>query len=438
MDHAIVLAAGTGIEGENLSLHARRYIGEILQLKRLIIIAQRSGIKKFTIIVEGDPSDLKKELEGDGQIEGEINWVSAGLPLKLDLIIYIVIQSNVVISPEALVPLVSYNSGDEYEVGVLIDEDKDAWVKVEGEKVDEVFPFGGKAVGIFVASGAVLEKVVSNSLSLREWLQELTGRESVKPIPLRDGYWMRMTSDEGSVKKAEDILFANITKSTSGWMSRNINSRFSIPVSRLLIRTPLTPNIISAMIGFIGILSGVFYYLGRPVLGAFSLELSTIFDRCDGEVARIKLMESRRGQWIDTIFDHLSFLSFVIGVPLGFYKLGGGLVAITLGGVNLAIFLFFVAWSFYFLLKYADSGSVAIYSKRIDELIPREKRSFFHRILLKLRPGMKREVFSFVFLLAAIFGGYIWVLSLSTFGLVLTLIHQIDDVIKLRKKTTAN
>jgi hypothetical protein len=46
---------------------------------------------------------------------------------------------------------------------------------------------------------------------------------------------------------------------------------------------------------------------------------------------------------------------------------------------------------------------------------------------------MKREFFSLVFLIAAILGGYPWVLCLTTLGLSLALIHQIDDLLKLKR-----
>jgi phosphatidylglycerophosphate synthase len=326
----------------------------------------------------------------------------------------------------------------EDEIVVLVDGHKDAWVKIKGGRIDDIFLNGGKAAGAFVAYGSLLEKSVLNSMSLKSWTEELIGRGTVKPIMFSGGYWMRLSSDEKSVKEAEDVLFSNVSKSSSGWISKNINSKMSIPVSRFLIHTSLTPNMISVVIGIIGILSGFFYVLGYPVWGGVFLELSTIFDRCDGEVARIKLMESKRGQWIDTIFDQLSFLSFVVGVPLGFYRATKSPLAITLGSVNLGIFMFFVAWSFYFLTRYANSGSMVAYSKTVDELIPVKRRTIFHKLIIRLRPMMKREFFSIVFLIAAIFGGYLWVLSLTTLGLSLTLIHQIDDLIKLKRLKPAS
>ncbi len=437
MDHAILIAAGTGIDGEALNSHGETIFGGIPQIKRLATTAERAGIKRFTVIVEKNDSPLKKLLNKEKGVKSDITWHTLGSPIKSEPNPSLVLQSNLIINPAGLLNLMGSKVSED-EVTVLVDNQKDAWVKTKGDSIDDIFSYGGKVVGAFVANASLLEKSTLNSMHLRSWLEELVGRGSVKSATFQDGYWMRLSSDEESAKRAEDILFSHVSKSSSGWISKNINSKMSIPVSRLLINTSLTPNMISVIIGIIGILSGVFYTLGFPILGGLFLELSTIFDRCDGEVARIKLMESRRGQWIDTIFDQLSFLSFVIGVPVGLYKLTKSNLAITLGSINLGIFLFFLIWSFYFLVKYANSGSMVAYSKTVDMLVPVEKRTLIHKLIIKLRPMMKREFFSLVFLVAAIFGGYTWVLCLTTLGLSLTLIHQIDDLFKLKRLKQAD
>jgi CDP-L-myo-inositol myo-inositolphosphotransferase len=438
MDHAIVVAAGTGIDGEKLSLYGDAIIGGIPQIKRLVITAERAGIKRFTILVEKDGSPLKEILNKKNGIKSNILWHTLGSPIKSETNPSLILQSNLVITPSGLSNLMDSKVSED-GVAILVDNQKDAWVKISGNNtIDDIFSSGGKAVGAFVAHVSLLEKSILNSMHLKSWLEELVGRGNVKSVNFQDGYWMHLSSDNKSAKRAESLLFSHVSKSSSGWISKNINSKMSIPVSRLLIHTSLTPNMISVAIGIIGILSGIFYMQGYPILGGVFLELSTIFDRCDGEVARIKLMESRRGQWIDTIFDQLSFLSFVIGVPIGLYKLTKSNLAITLGSINLGIFTFFVIWSFYFLIKYANSGSMVAYSKTVDTLVPIEGRTFIHKLIIKLRPMMKREFFSLVFLIAAILGGYTWVLCLTTLGLSLTLIHQIDDLFKLKRLKQVN
>lgn len=438
MDHVILVAAGTGIDGERLNSHGETLVGGTHQIKRLIITAQRAGIKRFSIIVEDDNSPLKEILKNERRVMSDITWYTLGSAVKLESNPSLILQSNLLINPAGLSGLIACKVSKD-EVAVLVDEQKDAWVKIKDGKVEELFLSGAKAVGAFVAYGSLLEKSILNSMSLKGWAEELAGRGNAKSVRLIEGYWMRLSSGNDSRRKAEDLLFSNVKKSTSGWISRNINAKISIPISRLIIHTPLTPNMISVLIGIIGILCGFFYIIGHPILGALFLELSTILDGCDGEVARVKLMESKRGQWIDTISDQITFLSFVLGVPIGFYRITKNPLAIVLGSINLIIFLFFLVWSFHFLAKYANSGSMVAYPKTIDRLVPVEKRTAIHRLIIKLRPMMTRAFFSPVFLIAAILGGYPWVLSLTTLGLGLALIHQIDDLIKLKRaKAVAN
>lgn len=436
MDHAILLTAGTGIDGERLNSHGETLVGGTHQITRLIITAQRAGIKKFSIIVEHNHYALKDILKNEKRVKSDITWYPLGSAVKFEPNPSLILQSNLVINPAGLSNLMSCNVSRD-SVAILVDEQKDAWVKTKGGVVEEIFQIGAKAVGAFVAYGSLLEKSIMNSMSLKGWAEELAGRGTVKSVRFADGYWMRLSSDQGSRQNAENLLFSNVKKSTSGWISKSINTKISIPISRLLIHTPLTPNMISVLVGIVGILCGFFYVIGYPILGAVFLELSTILDGCDGEVARIKLMESKLGQWIDTISDQLTFLSFVVGVPIGFYRIAKSPLAITLGSINLLIFLFFLVWTFYFLAVYANSGSMVAYPKTIDKLFPVENRTIAHKLIIKMRPMMTRAFFSPVFLLAAVLGGYPWVLSLTTLGLSLVLIHQIDDLTKLKRSKQA-
>lgn len=431
MDHAILVAAGTGIDGEKLTHYGEVVFGGIPQINRLVITAERAGIKRFTIIIDRDDSPLKELLSKDRRIKSEITWHPLGSPIKFDSSPSLVLQSNLVISPSALSGLMNTDVSED-EIAVLVDENKDAWVKTKGGIIEEIFLSGGKAVGAFVAHGSLLEKSILDSMSLNSWIKELVGRESVRFLSFRDGYWMRLSSDERSIKKAEDLIFSYVGKTETGWISRNINSKISLPTSRLLVRTPLTPNMISVIINIIGMLSGPFYALGHPVLGALFFQIATILDRCDGEVARVKLMETKRGQWVDTISDQITVFSFIIGVPLGYYLTTKNTIALLLGGLNLGIFIFFVIWSFYFLIKYTNSGSLVSYFK-VDKLIGDENRSFLHRLIGIVRPMSRRNFYSFGFLIVAIIGGYPWILGITSIALLLFLTHQIEDIIKLRK-----
>ena len=204
----------------------------------------------------------------------------------------------------------------------------------------------------------------------------------------------------------------------------------SLPLSKLLIRTSLTPNAVSILINLIGVLCGPFYALGHPVLGALFMQAATVLDRCDGEVARIKLMETKKGQWVDTISDQFTVLSFLIGVPLGYYLQTGSTVAIVLGSYNIIVFTLFLIWSFYFLVKYTDSGSLVAYFE-VDKHIDPEELSALRKLISRLRPLGRRNYYSAILVLIAIIGGNSLVLFATSFTLTLFLLHQLEDIVRI-------
>jgi CDP-L-myo-inositol myo-inositolphosphotransferase len=431
MDHAIVVAAGTGIEEEKLSDHGKAVFGSLPQIKRLIITAQRAGINKFTIITEKGDSSLKDLLSGDKRIDSDIKWHSLGSEISLGPAQSLIIQSNLITTPRGLVNFMESGCGGD-EIAVLVDSQDDAWVRSDRGEVSEVFSSGGKAVGAFIASGRMLEKSIMDSMSIRSFVQEHIGRDKVKLRKFSDSYWMRLDSGRNTPAQAEDLIFSYVGKTATGWLSRNINSKLSLPTSRLLVKTPLTPNMISILINVIGMMCGVFYAIGHPVWGALCMQAATILDRCDGEVARVKLMETQRGQWVDTISDQVTVLSFMLGVPIGYYVISKSPLAIILGAVNVSIFLFFVVWSFYFLKKYTNSGSLVTYFD-VDKLVEGKKASLMRRLIKIVRPMGRRNFYSLAFLVIAIVGGYPWLLVITTAAMTLFLLHQLEDMIKLRR-----
>jgi phosphatidylglycerophosphate synthase len=54
----------------------------------------------------------------------------------------------------------------------------------------------------------------------------------------------------------------------------------------------------------------------------FSLSAS-ILDGCDGEVARLKLMESDFGCWLETVCDYLYYLFLFVGITVGLERTSG-------------------------------------------------------------------------------------------------------------------
>ena len=139
---------------------------------------------------------------------------------------------------------------------------------------------------------------------------------------------------------------------------------------------------------------------------------------------RLLHLETKKGQWVDTISDQVSMLSFYIGLPIGYYAVNNSGWIIGLGIMNVFFFLFFIGWSFYFLTKYTDSGSLVSYMK-VDNFIDTSQTSFMRKFISFLRPLGRRNFYSMAFLVMAIFGGYPVVFFFATVAITFFFIFSI-------------
>jgi phosphatidylglycerophosphate synthase len=96
------------------------------------------------------------------------------------------------------------------------------------------------------------------------------------------------------------------------------------PLSRYLtlslLNTEVAPNHVSMLSLVLGVLSGPVAAYGSHsalLLSTMMLFAGTILDCVDGDLARVTQQRSRLGEWLDTLADDLSSVSFVAGLALG-------------------------------------------------------------------------------------------------------------------------
>jgi phosphatidylglycerophosphate synthase len=104
-----------------------------------------------------------------------------------------------------------------------------------------------------------------------------------------------------------------------------LNRRASMRLTRLFLRADVHPNYLTTLGLASGIVAGSFMALGsRPgmLAGAFALHLSFLLDNCDGELARLRRLESRFGRRYDIAADVLVDLALWTGLGLGAFSAG--------------------------------------------------------------------------------------------------------------------
>ena len=100
----------------------------------------------------------------------------------------------------------------------------------------------------------------------------------------------------------------------NGWVSRHLNRRVSVPMARLLARTPATPNQVSVGAFLVAVGSMGAYIAGVGYLGGILAQLSSIIDGADGDLARLKGMTSAFGGFFDAVLDRYADAAVLLGL----------------------------------------------------------------------------------------------------------------------------
>ena len=185
-----------------------------------------------------------------------------------------------------------------------------------------------------------------------------------------------------------------------------ITNELSLLLTWLLLKTRITPNTITVMAIFSGVLCGIFYAIGNFWAGSFFMFFGHILDCTDGNLARAKNQFSPIGKWLDMIGDRLSHSFVLAGVSIYFFNQSNSTIWSYLALIDLIL-----------LLNYYYSVDIAIAHK----LFPAAQKT--NRFVLKgvpIRLGLYEPViYGFVFL--APFGlikiHLILILIFSLFGI---------------------
>ncbi len=132
----------------------------------------------------------------------------------------------------------------------------------------------------------------------------------------------RITTSEAKLTSALSVQ----TAANDGFLARHFDRRISRFFSKRLSHTGIAPNQITLCGVAIGLMGA--FLLSQPgywsqLFGALLFLFCVIVDGVDGEVARLKLQESRFGHYLDIVTDNLVHLAVFSGIALGLYRASG-------------------------------------------------------------------------------------------------------------------
>ena len=198
----------------------------------------------------------------------------------------------------------------------------------------------------------------------------LIAKRSVVFVDVSEDLWQRVRTEQDR-QTAEKKLNRWLVKPTDGFYAQ-LNRRISIPISRQLIKLPISANMVSIFTLGVGFCSAIFFALGgywNTLLGAFLCLFASILDGCDGEVARLKLLESDFGCWLETVCDYVFYFLLLVGMTIGQWRSSGAKASLLWGGLLLlgavASFLA-VGWQRHRLAAGRPEQLLSIWQSHVD------------------------------------------------------------------------
>ena len=141
------------------------------------------------------------------------------------------------------------------------------------------------------------------------------------------------------VPAAEAWLLRSLIKPSEGFMSRHVERRISLAVTQRLAPTRVTPNVMTLVSVGIGLCGAVFFLSGAALyqtLGALLFLTHSVLDGCDGELARLKFLESRAGAVLDFWGDNFVHVAVFACMAAGWSMATGSAWPLLFGAVTIA------------------------------------------------------------------------------------------------------
>ena len=220
-------------------------------------------------------------------------------------------------------------------------------------------------------------------------------RENIAPH-----LWQQVT-DKRSARAAKNMLFDQVSKATSGTVARLLNVRISVPISKLIVDTGISPNMVTFFMVLCPGLLGAYLatqpdsYL-RLACAGILWQLASILDGCDGEIARAKLAETKFGAWFDTVTDNLAYLFGYAGLMAGmWYLYPDNYLPIYLGISAIASMVLTLGLLYSYALK-TGTGSLQYYLSDLTNKVPDGEKDWSYRFLERTGFVVKRDFLSLV------------------------------------------
>jgi 1L-myo-inositol 1-phosphate cytidylyltransferase / CDP-L-myo-inositol myo-inositolphosphotransferase len=308
------------------SLILENKLAGISIFKRLILTLQKAGIKEILVLSNQlDGKNIKihqKDVEKDSRFKNKLLWYDHSIFITN----HSTEQLNTLTSSKHFLAvngnLVTHHNVIRSFIESIANKNPDKTYCLALDK--------GKLGGMYLLPPSELHTLSHQAVSEYD-------KNEVEHVQLSadKNFWIEVR-DSSSVSATENLLLKSGGLNNDSFMDRLITRFLSRQFTRILLKTSMTPNQITFLSLMIGLGSAWYFYQGTyfsGLIGSLLLLISAWVDCTDGEIARLKFMETPWGARFDIICDNIvhCIVFFSIGMGVFFatedslYILYGGL-----------------------------------------------------------------------------------------------------------------
>lgn len=278
-------------------------------LRRIVLAGQRAGFAR--VVVQGDSSSVDRLLGGTAATA----LSGATRPLTVSRCRIVIVATNVV--PQA------------------------RWLRALREsemETERLYADAGATAVIETDEPAAVLAAAASSRSIGDLVETLRARFDWADLKPDDAGRFPVATASDS-KQAESWLLRSLIKQREGFMSRHFERKVSLALTRRLAVTRVTPDVMTLVSLAIGLAGAPFFLSSAPayqLTGALLFLLHSILDGCDGELARLKFMESPHGAVLDFWGDNVVHVAVFACMSVGLSVAQAAAWPLALGALTIA------------------------------------------------------------------------------------------------------
>jgi choline kinase/phosphatidylglycerophosphate synthase len=179
--------------------------------------------------------------------------------------------------------------------------------------------------GAFVLTPGVFDAhrraAAQGRYALADAVTEFAAQTPLVVVPVGSSWWLDVDTPE-DLRDARRILRRSLGKDGDGPVSRYVNRPISTRISMALAPLRPNPDLVSWIVLGVAIVGAWLLWEGHGIAGGLVVQLTSILDGVDGELARLQLRAGPAGALLDGVFDRIS--DAVILGALGVWALRSG------------------------------------------------------------------------------------------------------------------